>query len=175
MNNHSQEMLKTLGKLKTNVSIKKITPDYTIPTQNKNEFIIGGEVTKQKIGKEITHINQIDLGEFVLFDGKICQVTKLFDISNNARLATENGARNVILGNKCNLFRLLSTHTVGKPLSFDRIGTTVNHISKLNDNQWVLYKSKLAKVFNYNHVSLHTDEGSISVDLDQESLTTVKD
>jgi hypothetical protein len=49
MNNHSQEMLKTLGKLNTKMSIKKITPDYTIPTQNKYEFIIGGEVTKQKI------------------------------------------------------------------------------------------------------------------------------
>ena len=78
MNNHSADMLKKLGKLNREVTKKKINQDFTISTQNKNEFIIGEEVTKQKIGKEIHLIKQIEIGEFVLFDGKICQVTKLF-------------------------------------------------------------------------------------------------
>ena len=62
MNNHSKDMLKTLGKLDTTTSVKKITQSYTIPTQNQNEFIIGEEVTKEKIGNEIHHINQLTLG-----------------------------------------------------------------------------------------------------------------
>ena len=41
MNNHSKDMLNTLGKLETKVSVKQITQSYTIPTQNQNEFIIG--------------------------------------------------------------------------------------------------------------------------------------
>lgn len=175
MNNHSAEMLKKLGKLNRDVSIKIINQDYTIPTQNKNEFIIGQEVTKEKIGKEIQSIDEIQIGEFVLFDGKICQVTKLFEISNNARLATQYGARNVILQKNCNLFRLLSSHTIGKTITFDRIGINVNHVSKLKDKQWVLYKNKLSQVTKYNHIHIHTDEGIILVNLNDESLITLKD
>ena len=175
MNNHSVDMLKKLGKLNREVSLKKINQDFTIPTQNKNEFIIGEEVTKQKIGKEIQSINEIQLGEFVLFDGKICQVTKLFEISNNVRLATQYGARNVILQKNCNLFRLLSSHTIGKPVTFDRIGNTVNNISKLQNNQWVLYKNKSSKITKYNHIHILTNEGLTLINLNEESLTTLKD
>jgi hypothetical protein len=173
MNNHSKDMLKTLGKLDTTTSVKKITQSYTIPTQNQNEFIIGEEVTKEKIGNEIHHINQLTLGEFVLFDGKICQVHKLFDISNNARLHTINGARHVILRKNCNLFRLLSSHKIGRIITPDRIGTTVNHISKLNNNQWVLHDNKLVQIINYNSVYIQTDDGIKNINLDDESLTTI--
>jgi hypothetical protein len=175
MNNHSADMLKKLGKLNREVTKKKINQDFTISTQNKNEFIIGEEVIKQKIGKEIHLIDEILIGEFVLFDGKICQVTKLFEISNNARLATKFGARNVILQKNCNLFRLLSSHNVGLPVTNDRIGVTVDHISKLNDKQWVLHKNKLAQVTDYNSVNLITDEGIVSVNLNELVLTTIKD
>ena len=173
MNNHSVDMLKKLGKLNREVSIKKINPDYTITTQNKNEFIIGEEVTKEKIGNEIHHINQITPGEFVLFDGKICQVRKLFDISNNVRLTTVNGARHVILQKNCNLFRLLSSHKIGRIITPDRVGTSVNHISKLKDNQWILHDNKLAQITKYNSVFIQTDEGMKSINLDNESLTTI--
>ncbi len=173
MNNHSKDMLNTLGKLETKVSVKQITQSYTIPTQNQNEFIIGEEVTKEKIGNEIHHINQLTPGEFVLFDGKICQVRKLFDISNNVRLTTNNGARHVILQKNCNLFRLLSSHKLGRIISPDRVGSSVNHISKLKDNQWVLYDNKLAQITKYNSVFIQTDEGIKSINLDDESLTTI--
>jgi acyl CoA:acetate/3-ketoacid CoA transferase beta subunit len=69
----------------------------------------------------------------------------------------------------------LSSHNVGLPVTNDRIGVTVDHISKLNDKQWVLHKNKLAQVTDYNSVNLITDEGIVSVNLNELVLTTIKD
>ena len=173
--NHSKDIIKVLGEYNTDVSKKLYNQNYNINSQNLNEFIIGEEVTKQKMGKEIISINELELGEFVLFEGKICQVNKLFNISNNVRLNTKFGARNVILKKNCNLFRLLSSHSVGKSITPDRISNTVDHISKLKDKQWVLHNNKLAQIINHNSVDIITDEGILRINLDKESLTTLKD
>ena len=71
------------------------------------------------------------------------------------------------------MFRLLSSHKLGRIISPDRVGSSVNHISKLKDNQWVLYDNKLAQITKYNSVFIQTDEGIKSINLDDESLTTI--